>query len=121
MNGWTGRSRPTVREIKWPLLLLLSHFSRVRLYATPWAAARQVPLSTGLCRREYWNGLPCPSPGDLPNPAVESVSFTSPALAGWFFTNSATISGKPQIASKSRKENGLPIRALKRHLSLEKR
>ena len=120
MNGWKGQSRPIVREIKWLLLLLLSHFSRVQLYASLWTTARQVPLSTGFCRQEYWNGLPCSPPWDLPNPAIESVSFTSPALAGWFFTSSATISGKPQIASKIRKENGLPIRALKRHLSLEK-
>ena len=44
------------------LLLLLSHFSRVRLYATPWTATHQAPLSTGFSRREYWSGLPFPSP-----------------------------------------------------------
>ena len=44
------------------LLLLLSHFSCVRVYATPWTAAHQAPLSTGFSRQEYWSGLPFPSP-----------------------------------------------------------
>ena len=44
------------------LLLLLSHFSRVRLCATPWTAAHQAPPSLGFSRQEYWSGLPFPSP-----------------------------------------------------------
>ena len=44
------------------LLLLLSHFSCVRLCMTPWMAAHQSPLSTGFSRQEYWSGLPFPSP-----------------------------------------------------------
>ena len=36
------------------------------------------------------DGLPCPPPGDLPNPGIKPVSFMSPALAGGFFTTSAT-------------------------------
>ena len=44
------------------LLLLLSHFSRVRLYATPWTAAYQAPSSLGFSRQEHWSGLPFPSP-----------------------------------------------------------
>ena len=44
------------------LLLLLSHFSRIRLCATPWVAAHQAPLSLGFSRQEYWSGLPFPSP-----------------------------------------------------------
>src|SRR5574337_1093576 len=44
------------------LLLLLSRFSRVRLFATPWTAAYQAPLSMGFSRREYWSGVPLPSP-----------------------------------------------------------
>ena len=44
------------------LLLLLSHFSRVRLCATPWTAAYQAPPSMGFSRRDYWSGLPLPSP-----------------------------------------------------------
>ena len=42
-----------------------------------WAIAHQVPLSMGFFRQEYWNGLPFPSPGNLPNPGIESAS---PAL-----------------------------------------
>ena len=41
-------------------------------------------------RQEYWSGLPCPSAGDLPDPGVKSTSLASPALAGRFFTTSAT-------------------------------
>ena len=51
--------------------------------ATPRTVAHQAPLSTGFPRREHRRGLPCPSPGDLPDPGVGS---TSPALAGGFFT-----------------------------------
>ena len=45
--------------------------SRVQLLVTPWTVARQAPLSTGFSRQEYWSGLPCPPPGDLPNPGIE--------------------------------------------------
>ena len=48
--------------------------SRVRLFATPWTVAYQTPLSLGFSRQEYWSGLPFPSPGDLPNPGIESGS-----------------------------------------------
>ena len=51
--------------------------SRVRLSATPWTVAHQAPRSMGFSRQEYWRGLPFPSPGDLPNPGIESGS---PAL-----------------------------------------
>ena len=44
------------------LLQLLSHFSRVRLCATPQTAAHQAPLSLGFSRQEHWSGLPFPSP-----------------------------------------------------------
>ena len=45
--------------------------------ATPWTVAHQAPLSMGFSRQEYWNGLPCPSLGDLPDPGIEPWS---PAL-----------------------------------------
>ena len=51
--------------------------SRVRLFATPWTVAHQAPRSVGFSRQEYWNGLPFPSPGDLPDPGIEP---RSPAL-----------------------------------------
>ena len=44
----------------------------------------------GFSRREYWSGLPFPSPGDLPDPGIELKSLVSPALAGGFFTTRAT-------------------------------
>ena len=43
------------------LLLLLSRFSRVRLFETPWTAAYQAPPSMGFSRQEYWSGVPSPS------------------------------------------------------------
>ena len=50
---------------------------------TPWAIMHQSPLSVRFPRQNYWSGLPCPSPGDLPDPGNEHAS---PALAGRFFT-----------------------------------
>ena len=44
----------------------------------------------GFSRQEYWSGLPCPPPGDLPYPGIEPMSPTSPVLAGGFFTTNAT-------------------------------
>ena len=57
---------------------------------TPWTVDYQTPLSVGFSRQEYWSGLPCPSPGDLPNPGIEPTSLMSPSLAGGFFTASTT-------------------------------
>ena len=68
----------------------LSSFSRVQLFVIPWTAALQAPLSLGFSRQEYWSGLPCPPPGDLPNPGIKPVSLVSLALAGRFFTTGAT-------------------------------
>ena len=65
-------------------------FERVQLSVTLWTVAHQAPLSMGFSRQEYWNGLSCPPPGDLPNPGIESTPLMSPALAGWFFTTSVT-------------------------------
>ena len=69
---------------------MLSCFSHVQLFATPRTVAHQAPLSIGFSRQKYWSGLPCPPPGDRPNPGIEPVSLTSPALAGGFFTTKAT-------------------------------
>ena len=48
--------------------------------ATPWTVDCQAPLSMGFSRQEYWSGLPCPPPGDLPDPGIELTSPVSPAL-----------------------------------------
>ena len=65
---------------------LLSH----SVMLTLWTVAHQAPLFMGFSRQEYWNGLPCPFPGDLPDPEIELMSFTYPALAGGFFNTRAT-------------------------------
>ena len=76
--------------------LLLSHFSRVRLCATPETAAHQAPPSLGFSRQEHWGGLPFPSPRkecgmwDLPRSGIEPLS---PALAGRFYITEPP--GKP--------------------------
>ena len=59
-------------------------------FVTPWTVARQTPLSMGFFGQEYWSGLPRPPPGDPPDPGIELASLMSPALAGGFFTTSAT-------------------------------
>ena len=56
---------------------VLRHFSRVQLLVT---VTLQAPLSMGFSRQEYWSGLPCPPPGDLPDPGIEPASLASPAL-----------------------------------------
>ena len=71
------------------VLCVLSCFSRVQLFITHWTVACQTPLSVGISRQEYWSGLPCPHPEDLPYPAIEPVSLIS-ALADGFFTTRAT-------------------------------
>ena len=77
------------------LLVILSScmlycFSHVWISVTPWTVAHQAPLSMGFSRQEYWSGLPCPPSGHLPDPGIEPVSLKSPALAGGFFTTSAS-------------------------------
>ena len=59
-------------------------------FATPWTVAHQAPLSMGSFQQEYWNGLPLPSPGDLPESVIK---LTSSALAGRFFITQPP--GKP--------------------------
>ena len=83
------------------LCCVLSCFSHVQLSATPWTAAHQAPLSMGFSRQEYWSGLPCPPPGGLPDPGIESSSHMSPALAGGFFTTTATWEAQFHTLSRS--------------------
>ena len=63
--------------------------SCVWLFATLWTIAYQPPC-LGFSRQEYWNGLPCPSPVDLPDPGIEPASLRSPALTDGFFTTGTT-------------------------------
>ena len=70
---------------------VLSPFGRVQLFVTLWTVARQAPLSMGFSWQEYWSGLLlCPLPGHLSDPEMELAPLTFPALAGRFFTTSAT-------------------------------
>ena len=64
--------------------------SHVRLFVNPWAEARQAPLSMSFSQQEYRSRLPFPPPGDLPHPGFKPTSPVPPALAGEFFTASAT-------------------------------
>ena len=53
------------------MLLLLSHFSHVRLFVTLWTVAHQAALSMGFSKQQYWSGWPFPPPGDLHNAGIE--------------------------------------------------
>ena len=68
---------PYQQPVLEPLLLLyilVKSLSRVLLFCDPRTVARQTPLSMGFSRQGYWSRLPFPSPGDLPNPGIESGS-----------------------------------------------
>ena len=72
-------------------MYVLSHISHIQLFATLYTVACQTPLSKGFSRQEYWNGLPCLPPGNLPDPGIECrLLFKSLALAGGFFSTRAT-------------------------------
>ena len=75
---------------------MLRCFSCVWLFATLWTVAHQASLSLGFTRQEYWSGLPFPTPGDLPDSGIKPTSLESPALAGGFFTTSATWEARVQ-------------------------
>ena len=70
-------------KLPWPLVLLIcippAQSLQSCLFVTLWAPVCQAPLSMGFSRKEYWSGLPCPPPGDLPDSGIEHTS-VSPAL-----------------------------------------
>ena len=78
-----------VRELD-PTYVCAGMLSCVQLFATLWTVVCQASLSKGFSRQEYWSGLPYPPSEDLPSPGIKPISLTSPALAGGFFTTSAT-------------------------------
>ena len=67
------------------------------LHATLWADALQASLSVGFSRQEYWSELPCPPPGDLPNPGSQHMTLTSTCTAGRFFTTRTTWEAQNSI------------------------
>ena len=86
-GGLLGRCVGKVRKRKFSAVLLFSHSVMSNSFVTPWTVACQAPLSMGFPRKEHWNGLPFPSPGDLPDPEIEpEIEPVSPDLAGGFFT-----------------------------------
>ena len=72
--------KPHTLECVCVCVCMLSGFSHVRLSTTLWTVACQAPLSMGFSRPEYWSGLPCPPPEDLPDPGIKPVSPVTPAL-----------------------------------------
>ena len=62
---------------------VLSHFSPVCLFVTLRTVLHQAPLSMEFSRQEYWSGLPCPPPEDLPNPVIEPTSLRNSLIGRW--------------------------------------
>ena len=102
---WCRKQKQTSRTLKERAFSIkkavLSCCSHVWLFVTLWIITHQAPLSMGFSRQEYWSGLLCLPPGDLPHPcllgllhwqvgSLQPMSLRSPALAGGFFTTSAT-------------------------------
>ena len=78
-NKAPNLSEPSFSHL-WNIIACLSYFIHVQLYATLWTVVCQTPLSMGFSRQEYWSGLPCPSPGGLPNSCLKPMSLRSPAM-----------------------------------------
>ena len=91
---WTHRTRREnrVRDTHRVSLILPMQYvlgqllTLVQFFVTPGTAGRQGPLCMDFSRKEYWNGLPFPTPRDLSDPGIEPTSPRSPPLAGKFFT-----------------------------------
>ena len=84
--GWPNHSFGFSHKLLPNTLLACLVLNHVWLFATPWTVAGQPPLSMEFSRQEYWNRLPFPTTGDVPNPGIEPASLVSPALLGGFFS-----------------------------------
>ena len=106
---------------------VLSHFSHVQLLATLWTITLQIPLSTGFSRQEYWSGLQCLPPGDLPNSGIEVpkkikketihvdtlITLSSPALSSTHCSPAFTLSTPlPLLLSQSHRSLFAKVSAL---------
>ena len=85
--GWFWKLNEMIMQIiqhpVWhTVCAVLGHISCAQLFVTLWTIAHQVPQSMGFSRQEYWSWLPFPTPGELPDPRIESTSLISPVLAG---------------------------------------
>ena len=74
------------------------HAELCPILCDPYTVACQTPLSMGFSRQEYWSGLPFPTPGDLPDPGIKSVSLVYPEFEGRLFT--IVPPGEPKVALK---------------------
>ena len=93
------------------VIVTIQSLSRVQLFVTPSTAACQAPLSMGFPRQEYWSGLLCPSPGDLPDPGIKP---STSALAGRFFTIEPP--GKPLQESRKGHIQGNIVKRMRQEL-----
>ena len=87
-------------DVNWEFHMLLccavlSHFNRVWLFVTLWTIACQAPLSMGFSRQEYWSGLLCPPPRDLPDPGIKLSLL--PILRWWAGSLPLAPPGKPML------------------------
>ena len=86
-------SHPVLSKEPKSRVCVLSHFSRVQLFATLWIVAHQAPLSVGFSRQKCWSGLSCLSPGDLP------TQVSNPCLLGLLQRQAGSF---PQVPPKQR-------------------
>ena len=68
----------------------MATYSSILAWRIPWTQGPGRLQSMGFSRQDSWSGLPCPLPGNLPDQGIELASLMSPAVAGGFFTTSAT-------------------------------
>ena len=88
VHRWVGGLTECGPSTQWNLCVCVRAHTCAQscLTVIPWTVALQAPLFMKFSRQEYWNGLPFPTPRDLPDPGIEPASLVSPALAGGFFT-----------------------------------
>ena len=99
---WTAETIPPSPVLKRIPVVCLVTQSCLTLWNPTDSSVHQAPLSMGLSRPEYWSGLPCPPPGDLPNPGIEPMVLRSPALAGRLFSTSST---RKALTKRSTRQN----------------
>ena len=105
-NNWPFHEKSQVCQTVWRLYYPCVRAKSLQLRWTlcdPLDCGLQTPLSMGFSRQEYWRGLPCPPPWDLPSPRTEPMSPECLALAGRFFTTSTTW--EAPLLSNQVKEN----------------
>ena len=77
-------------------------------FVTLRTVALQAPLSRGFFKQEYWSGLPCPPPGDLPNPGIQPASLMSPSFAGKFFITDPLVAQSEESACNAGDLGSIP-------------